>query len=175
VTWNLGSPFSISASGPLSNTRFVTTAPGPYCGSFGCIETETLNVDFSLSDTSGGTGSLSTTGTYDAKYGGSELGCSDSGSGDTDCIVWNGSSAQAGHVLGTGSVTDDVTLTDGAVVALTLYNAEDWTIHSYISGSLVNGPNNTVPEPASMVLFASGLAALPVLRRRLRRKPAQTA
>jgi hypothetical protein len=65
----------------------------------------------------------------------------------------------------TGSVTYNVTLTDGAVVALTLCNAEDWNITPMISGNLKNGPNN-VPEPASLVLFMSGLLGLSVIRRR---------
>jgi PEP-CTERM motif len=161
LTENLRSPFGASS---LRQTNLFTASPAGSSGtgSYGSIASETITVDFSFSDTSGGTGSLMTSAIYQAKYGGWELSCSDSGYGDTDCIDWSGAGT-----LPTGSVTHDVTLTDGAMLALTLYNAEDWNIAPRISGSLLDPPAS-VPEPGSLALFAPGLLGLVLLRRRKR-------
>ncbi|HTV90921.1 MAG TPA: PEP-CTERM sorting domain-containing protein [Stellaceae bacterium] len=172
VTKDLASPTSFSTSSPLSTTGLVTVSPGSCsgCNSSSTIS-ETVDVDFSFIDGNNATGSLNTDFVFTDKWGGSELSCSNSGTGDTDCIVWAGSSG--GSVLGQGSVTDDIDLTDGAVVALTLDNAQDWTITSDISATMTYTAPPTVPEPASMVLFASGLLGLPFVRRRLGRGKAQ--
>ena len=180
-SYGLGSGFEITESGGLPATNFLKTSPAGTCGS-GCTNntaSDQINFDFTFTDAIGGTGTLDIDAVYTAKYSGAELGCSNSGSGESDCLVWEGSSAPVGGVLGNGSVTDTVDLDDdgvfdGSVVTLTFYNDEDWTITSQISGTFSYAPVTT-PEPASIVLFLSGLAGLPLLRSRMNRKRAAAA
>ncbi|HTT79557.1 MAG TPA: PEP-CTERM sorting domain-containing protein, partial [Stellaceae bacterium] len=57
-------------------------------------------------------------------------------------------------------------------VTLTFDNAQDWDITSNISGTFSYAPMTPTPEPASIVLFLSGLAGLPIIRSRMNRKQA---
>jgi hypothetical protein len=164
ITNPLASGFSFGTAAPLAATNFLTTAPASTCGS-GCTgplhDTASIRINFSFSflDSFGGTGGLSEAATYYAKYGLPKLPCDASGSTQTDCILWDGAGLN-----GTDSVTKLVNLSDGAVVNLTFYNAQDWVITSKIAGTL-SAPYN-VPEPASLALFATGLLGLVAIRRR---------
>jgi hypothetical protein len=178
ITDDLASGFNITQTGGLGEQNFVTTTPAGSCGS-GCTNDtaqDQINFDFTFTDNTGGTGTLDTDAVYYAKYDSPSIGCDNNGNSETDCIIWNGTGGSSTS-FGNPSVTDAVTLSDGNIVDLTFYNAADWTISSEISGTYTlgsTGHQSSVPEPASMVLFASSLLGLPVIRR-LRRKPAASA
>jgi len=147
---------------PLTGaTDFFTASPAGTSGTggTGSIASEQINLTYNFNDGKGGTGTLMTSALYQAKYGGPELSCSDSGTGNTDCVDWSGAPATP-----TGSVTDAVTFTDGTVLDVTLYNAEDWNITPQISFT-VGSTNHQVPEPASLLLFATSVLGLGAIRR----------
>lgn len=182
ITNDLASPFTFTTSG-LSERNFLTTSPAGSCN-WGCVHnnytsSDQINFNFTITDAYGGTATFSTFATYYAKYFGRSLGCDNNGNSKTDCIIWNGTGGSSSS-LGTGFVTDTVDLVangqaDGSVVNLTFYNAHDWTITSEISGTYLYTPpqHQHIPEPTSLVLLASGIAGLQVVRRGLRRKPSK--
>jgi len=182
ITDDLSSGFTIPENSGLPEQNFLTTSPYGTCGTrrSGCSNhtaSEEIHFDFTITDASGGTGTFDTFATYYAKYSGKSLGCDKNGNSQTDCIIWNGTGGSK-KSLGAGFVTDTVDLLldgtpDGSVVTLTFYNAHDWTITSDISAtySYTPDPPGQVPEPASLVLFAGGIAGLRLVRHRFGRKP----
>ena len=124
----------------------------------------TITVNFSVTDAAGHTATATQTGTYEAKYSGTDLGCSGkSGSGQTDCVDWTGSNGAS-----TGKVTDALNFGDGTILDITLYNAEDWAITPKIGFDL-----DPTPLPATLPLFAGGLGVVGLLTKR--RKSAKQA
>jgi hypothetical protein len=162
-TFSISEP--LNPNSPLTS-NFITTAPAGTCS--GCTlvggysQAEgTISVTFNFSITGGYSGTLTETGTYYAKYGGAELGCSDSGTGPTDCIVWTGASFTP-----TGSYTANVNIVNGSnagyPLGVTFNNAEDWTITSSLSFDIGNR-YTPVPGPVAgagfpgIMLAAAGL------------------
>jgi hypothetical protein len=82
----------------------------------------------------------------------------------TDCITWT-SSCTAGDYKG-NPLTDTlgISFADGAILDIGLYDWADWNMQPQISFELVQGVD--VPEPASVALFGTGIAALLLLKRR---------
>ena len=173
------SPYSL----PLSFTEILSTGistgqlgfftinPSGSCGTGGTcssnIQSGTITVTFSFTEAvSGATATLTETGTYQAKYSGSFLSCSGkSGTGQSDCIDW-GTTTLA-------SQTDDrlVTFTNGDVLDVTFYNAQDWSIAPKISFlERISSHDTPIPLPGTLPLFASGLGALGLLGWRRKRK-----
>jgi hypothetical protein len=86
----------------------------------------------------------------------------------TDCITWAGTckpAASAGPETTALSDTLLLTFADGAKLDMNLYSWQDWNMEPQISFDLVSGPE-VVPEPASVALFASAVAALAFIKRR---------
>ena len=170
IVEDLSSPSTLTVNGPQAATSFITTDPGYYCGSYGCEVTEQIKVTFSFSGLTPVAGSvLSETATYEAKYGGAELPCSSSGSGDTDCLLWGSTTS------GTASITDSITFTNNDILNITLYNAQDWDITSTISWDWTNTGLSQTPLPATLPLFAGGLSVMGLLGWRRKRKAAAMA
>jgi hypothetical protein len=86
----------------------------------------------------------------------------------TDCLVWNGNGHSACTATGnTSTIGETVTahFSDGAVLAINLYNWSDWDMTPDISFDLISGPT-AVPEPSTLAMFGSAIAGLAMLRRR---------
>ncbi len=146
-------------------TNFFTASPAGQSGLYGSdpTVTGTLNVTLTFTEAGGVTGSLTELAIYEAKYGGSPLaGCTNSGSGDTDCIVWKGASDTP-----TGSVILAATLSNGNIIDVDFYNAQDWSISPTISFDLT-----PTPLPGALPLFAGGLGVVGLITQRRKRKVA---
>ena len=193
----LSNPFTVSLNNNTS-TNPMSTKSGLYASSNYLFSvnpatscsfctndtiTDTISADLTIysgtSDTGTVVGTIDLTMYYEADY-----------ANDTDYIYWEssagsysgGSDNSTVNVVsastadnGTGSAEFSVVLGDSlGTLDITLSNDYDWDLGTEISLDLI--PTNTpTPEPASMVLFASGLAGLGALRRRRSRKAAATA
>ena len=149
-------------------TDFFTASPDSRSGLSGMNPTVigTLTVTLHFTEAGGVTGSLTETGIFEAKYGGTPLaGCTSSPAGDTDCIVWNGAPNTP-----TGSVVLAATLSNGEIMDVDFYNAQDWNITPKISFDLDPTPT---PLPAALPMFAGGLGMLGFLTRRKKRTARQ--
>ncbi|MGH8150656.1 MAG: PEP-CTERM sorting domain-containing protein [Steroidobacteraceae bacterium] len=182
ITYSLPhNPFSVSlplTPGTETTPRnFFTASPHSTC-SGSCVktynkygkvisevETDVLTIDFANLKITGLESepidfpTLTETATFTASYLGPELGCAIgdgsaySNSHESDCVVWDGA---ANTYNGSTSVTD---LGDGYDLDIYLYNQTDWNITPTLGFEVVPVPPS-VPEPASLALFAAGLAAL---------------
>ena len=140
--------------------NFLTLSPNGYCGS-GCVNNTAsgnLTATFSVN---GVAGSVAETGLYQAKYSGSELSCSTSGSGESDCINWttNGSGGHNPLVF---------TLSNGDTLDIYLNDAQDWNLYPQIAFSLT-APSQT-PLPGALPLFASGCGVLGIFEWRRKKR-----
>jgi hypothetical protein len=159
-------------SEPSPNYALIAITPP---GSSGTDDTATINVSFTGlkvvvgTTTYTATGGASFTGTFSADYSGT-LSCAsgdaEGSGGQTDCIEWSGTNGAETDLVALAGTTD--------TLDITLNPYTDWTVQPSVDFT-VNQPNQTVPEPASMVLFASGLLGLPVIRRRMARKAPKAA
>jgi hypothetical protein len=144
-------------------TSFFTASPANSSGLRGRdpTVTGTLNVTLNFTEAGGITGSVTESALYEAKYGGSALsGCTNSSGPDTDCIVWNGASNTPN-----GSVILAATMSNGSIIDVDFYNAQDWAITPTISFDL-----RATPLPATLPLFVSGLGILGLIAQRRKRK-----
>ena len=167
ISDDLSHPFAESLTVGTSTTaaNFFTATPNGSCG-YGCVNNTAsgiVTVTFSFSNLTVASGSLSETGTYDAKYSGSDLACSGkSGSGQTDCIDWGNTNTAS------GKITDVITFTNGDVLDITLNNAEDWSITP-----MINFEISQTPLPATLPLFAGGLGFVGYLAKRRKKNAGQ--
>jgi MYXO-CTERM domain-containing protein len=130
-TDDLGTAGSYSAnigSTQTTPTNFFTASPAGSCGS-GCVNNTasgTVTVSFTGVKINGvSVASFSETATYQAKYGGTALSCTNSPSGDTDCIDWTGAT--------NGGPTGLLTVPVTGALDMYLANASDWAISPQIS------------------------------------------
>lgn len=129
----------------ITTFNFLQIDPAWSCG-WGCTNnTDSGTVSVKFAGTGSDSGTLTSTGTFSAKYGGSTLACASSdgsSSGDTDCIIW-------------GSSQDTFTV-PGEAVTFNLVNAVDWDLVPQINVG-VQSNQLTTPLPASFPLFAAGV------------------
>lgn len=177
--------YNFSASGLSLGTEsspthfFQVNPPGSCNGCSGGLLTDTLTIAFgnlavtnSAHQAIGNIPSLTLSGVFDAQYDSWELPCamgdgSSPSYGDTDCFIWqqDAHDDNNGKYNGYSEFTDS--LGGGYDLNLFLYNAADWDITPKIGFEVTRTPVTT-PEPATLALFAAGLAALAVASRRRR-------
>jgi len=172
----LTSPFSESLSVGVTTTptTFLQVAPVSGAASVG-TQTGSIKIGLTLSDaltsaitgvtySSGGNGavlsnqSIQFLANYEIFYG-----------NQTDCLTWNSATCTANGSGSTLGETLRVSFSDGAVLAINLYNWSDWNMTPQISFDLVSAAtpaNLPVPEPASIAVFAVGLLGLGLMWRR---------
>ncbi len=168
---------TLTIGGPATTpVNFITVTPAGSCGST-CVKgpnegttshplfyytaSGTVGVAFSFSNiTVLGGSTLTDTGLYQAKYGGSPLSpCAlASGSGDSDCVTWSHHSASSTG----GHDTLAVNFQQGSILGtldIILNDAEDWAITPTISFQALasGGGNQTTPLPGALPLFGGVL------------------
>ena len=155
-----------------SHHSAFTLNPAGSCSGGGCVggsngtETDLITFSFSNVKVNGGTPfSFSETGTFTAKYHGSELSCAvgdgvSPSSGQTDCLVWtgasntwNGSTILSESIPGTGNTLDVV-----------FYNKTDWSVTPAIAFEVVDAP--AVAEPSTFAILGIGVLGLIAFGRR---------
>jgi hypothetical protein len=72
----------------------------------------------------------------------------------TDSITWSNSGSDLNPIV--------VDFTDGSVLDITLRNASDWSIKPTVNFTFTDAPA-AAPEPNSLTLFVTALAALGLL------------
>lgn len=166
ITKHLHDPFTVSLT-PGTETvlqEFFTASPNQYCRGAGCdrstnTETDGLTASFWNLHIAGigSLGDLTGSGTFIAKYSGTELPCAvgdgvrDSSSGKSDCVLWGSTTTYNGSTMLSENIGH------GYDLDIYLYNSTDWNITPRIGFELVP---DSVPEPATLALLAAGLAAL---------------
>jgi hypothetical protein len=187
------SPLGQNIALPTGVQNFFTADPASSAGNSSGLVQGTIQVDFTFKEINSmgatiGTGSLVQDGTYQANYNGS-LSCSSS-TGKSDCLYWNplgeylkslspphpgdgstyGGTGDSNHQSTTASVTDLVTLSNGAYFDVSFFDAQDWNITPGVSFTNID-PNPT-PLPATLPLFVGGLGFVGLLVRRKKKQQA---
>jgi hypothetical protein len=177
--WNGSAVVTIGSALPgTAPTNFATFAPAGSCTGGGCnnvspypTETDPFSVTFGTFNFNFGNNVTATasgfteTGTFEAKYGGAELPCSTSGTGDTDCVLWTGAPTTP-----TGSTSFSELMSNGDTLTVTFYNANDWNITPKVSFDVVDAP--AVPESSTWAMMMLGFAGLGFAAYRGRGRPA---
>jgi hypothetical protein len=155
-TSNSGTFSILSTSSSPYNV--FTLAPASGCAGSGChsgVETETITLTLSNLVYNGvsALSSITETGVFTAKYGGSILSCAAGDgvspqTGDTDCFTWGSTTTWNQSVL----VTDG--LSNGKTLGVTFNNASDWNITPTLTLSLA------APEPSTWAMLLLGFAGL---------------
>jgi len=171
VTKVLPSPFTetLSVGKPSTATDFIKVAPKSGGSLVGTIK-GTVDIAFtfssatvtSVANSSGGNPAKLVNGTVDVSanyllfYGTNP---------QTDCITWSTTTCTADEKQNV-NVGDVVTVnfSNGAILAINLYNWADWDMTPDISFTLVKDPT-AAPEPMSVALLGSAMAGLGLIRR----------
>jgi hypothetical protein len=186
-----GTLLSISSGLPTTGEKtFFTLDPYGSSGTSNNLVNGTIQVVFSFKEYMNGStlvgwGSLTQDATFQANYNSNgTLTCSSS-TGPSDCLYWNpkgvtlnspgdgstySGTGEGDHQSTTPSVTDLVTLSDGASFDVSFFDAQDWDITPGVSFTNIH-PTPT-PLPAALPLFAGGLSAMGLLGWRRKRKNA---
>jgi hypothetical protein len=169
ITNDLGSSISVTEGTPTSFTNLATFAPQGTCSGGGCsggTETDPFTVTFGTFNFGGGVtaAGFSESGKFEAKYGGTEIGCAagDSGSGgggDTDCVLWGTTTAF------NGSVSFSELMTNGLTLTVTFDNASDWNISPQVSFSVTDAPAAPELSTWGMMLAGFGLLGFAAMRK----------
>lgn len=143
---------ALTVGTPVTVNFFTANPSGSCTGCTGSTASGTITASFTFTEPSGATGTFSDTATYQANYTGT-LSCAGTAN-PADCVTWS-----------TANDPITVNFSDGAVMTVTLNNAEDWAITPTITFDMTKGPN-AVPKQASLALFGTAILGLGVTRRR---------
>ena len=177
---SVSSTVQFSPATTFSSAYGFTLAPHSTCSGGGCVggatgtETDTVTLSFTgfqvkVGATTYAVPTFTKTGTFTAKYSGSELGCAvgdgkSPSTGQTDCFIWTGA---PNTFNGTTTLFEPITGLTGDDLEVMFFNATDWNISPSFKFAVVDAPA-LVPEPASIALLGFALLGTVAFARRRR-------